>query len=451
MTSAAVALPGASAPFVALGLLSAGANQPRRDKIRQTTSKFANYEKSVAVRFVLASPPDGAPTTSTSASAEQRANRDLVVINVSDTPFRCGLKYVIWFDHARREFPSARYLAAGDDDAYIQLAHFEADLRNVAAQIGDVAPTLWGMIQWRSHYDNVTHDTSTGFMGWGCADGQAANVRRGMNACRAELAARPGLRAQWLRRFGSAPLSKSSKSSEPVTPQLQASTPACAALAANEKRLYAVLAKQVDWELPPFPLPNGPLFAVSRSLGGLLSDDLDTPLVGSRAWVESLERTPLASRYWKSKEAGGRAIPEMAKRRCWPNSDSSLGLFVARATIRAGVNVTMVNTPLGVQHFPMPVYSAARSYSNRSIVAHGAKRPLSRMWGIAESRMSGAFIPYNRTCGACADAMGWVTYEPSAFASWQCCGRVIPARAQRRSSSRTRHRKGGTYSSSRKF
>ena len=196
----------------------------------------------------------------------------------------------------------------------------------MAAQIGDVAPTLWGMIQWRSHYDNVTHDTSTGFMGWGCADGQAANVRRGMNACRAELAARPG-RAQWLRRFGSAPLSKSSKSSKPVTPQLQASTPACAALAANEKRLNAVLAQQVDWELPPFPLPNGPLFAVSRSLGGLLSDDLDTPLVGSRAWVESLERTPLASRYWRSKEAGGRAIPEMAKRRCWPNSDSSLGLF----------------------------------------------------------------------------------------------------------------------------
>ena len=88
-------------------------------------------------------------------------------------------------------------------------------------------------------------------MGWGCADGQAANVRRGMNACRAELAARPGLRAQWLRRFGSAPLFKSSKSSEPVTPQLQASTPACAALAANEKRLNAVLAQQVDWELPP--------------------------------------------------------------------------------------------------------------------------------------------------------------------------------------------------------
>ena len=50
--------PRASAAFVALGLLSAGANQPRRDKIRQTTSKFANYEKSVAVQAV--EPPDGA-------------------------------------------------------------------------------------------------------------------------------------------------------------------------------------------------------------------------------------------------------------------------------------------------------------------------------------------------------------------------------------------------------
>ena len=92
-----------------------------------------------------------------------------------------------------------------------------------------------------------------------------------------------------------------------------------------EKRLAAVLKQQVDWTLPPFPLPNGPLFAVSRSLGELVAVEIDTPNLGSRAWVESLERTPLARRYWASTRPGAKPLPELAKRRCWPNSDSSLG------------------------------------------------------------------------------------------------------------------------------
>ena len=53
--------------------------------------------------------------------------------------------------------------------------------------------------------------------------------------------------------------------------------------------------------------------------------------------------------------------------------DSSFGLFLARAAMRHRVAVTLVNTPLGVQHFPWPVYSD-RGFSNRSIVFHGAKR-----------------------------------------------------------------------------
>ena len=180
-------------PFVALGLLSANGNQPRRDKIRETASKFSPYQTTVALRFVLAAPE---ASTSSAVAAEQQLRRDLVQLNISDTPFRCGFKYVLWFAHAHSAFPAAQFLGAGDDDAYIQIAHFEADLRNVVAQVGEATPTLWGMIQWRSHYDNVTHDTSTGFMGWGCADGQAASVRRRMLACEAEVAPHPELRAR---------------------------------------------------------------------------------------------------------------------------------------------------------------------------------------------------------------------------------------------------------------
>ena len=109
-------------------------------------------------------------------------------------------------------------------------------------------------------------------------------------------------------------------------------------------------------------------------------------------------------------------------RACWPNSDNMLGLYVAWAAMRRGQRVTLVHTPVGVQHYPWPVYSDSKSYSNRSIVAHGAKRPTSRMWAIAERRMSGAFVPFNRTCGTCAAEMGWSSYPGSVFADWQCCG-----------------------------
>ena len=330
-------------PFVALGLLSANGNQPRRDKIRETASKFSSYQTTVALRFVLAAPE---ASTSSAVAAEQQLRRDLVQLNISDTPFRCGFKYVLWFAHAHGAFPAAQFLGAGDDDAYIQIAHFEADLRNVVAQVGEATPTLWGMIQWRSHYDKVTHDTSTGFMGWGCADGQAASVRRRMLACEAEVAPHPELRARLVgllpSQTGSAaaasaedtavpPERARTKAARDIAPGLVArlqDAPACAALSANEKRLAAVLKQQVDWTLPPFPLPNGPLFAVSRPLGELVAAEIDTPAVGSRAWVGSLERTPLARRYWASTRPGAKPLPELAKRRCWPNSDSSLGEYL---------------------------------------------------------------------------------------------------------------------------
>ena len=305
----------AAPPYAALGLLSGGANRPLRDKIRDVSSKMPSYQTAVAHRFILAANA----ANSAAMAKEQESNCDLVVLNVTDTPFRCGLKYVIWFAHAYRAFPHARFIGAGDDDAYVQIDHFHADLANVAAQVGEGTLALWGMIQWRSHYDNVTHDTSTGFMGWGVVDAQAASVRRRMMACEAELIKRPRLRRRAALALGGTPAAANGEAAGGGTSAITASdvssaasaasadssdaeasaaaaaasattarggklhsgklnaksgpralalqralvdAPACAALSANEKRLTAVLRSQVDWALPPFPLANGPLFAI---------------------------------------------------------------------------------------------------------------------------------------------------------------------------------------------
>ena len=160
-------------PFVALGYLSGGANAPRRTQIRQLAAKFAGG--GVAYRFVLAT-PERQREHDPKVVAEAAATQDMLLLNVSDTPFRCALKYVQWIAWARVAFPSAAFIASGDDDAYVQLAHFEADLRRVHAQIGAGTPALWGCIMWRAWYNNVTQDASTGFTGWTCADGQVVVV-----------------------------------------------------------------------------------------------------------------------------------------------------------------------------------------------------------------------------------------------------------------------------------
>ena len=439
MLSTQPAAADAAAPFVALGYLSGGTNGPRREKIRQVARRFAGG--GVAFRFVLAK----AESTTNHESriiAEARVAKDLVLLNVSDTPFRCALKYVLWFAWARDSFPTAQFLAAGDDDAYVQLAHLEADLRLVRSQIGS-APALWGCIMWRAWYNNVTQDASTGFTGWSCSDAQASSVRQGMEKCESEAARTPRVRR--LR----------SKA------ELKPDAPTCAAISSNEKRLTAILQAQVDWELPPFPMANGPLFAVSRTLAGMLAEDLeldrdlgrglnrDLPAVAAagavravpgpltpRRWVAVMEaRTDLGKRYrqYHDRSRGSQLHKpvELQKRACWPNGDNVLGLYAVWAALRRRRSVTLVHSPVGYQHHPWPVYSNSRSYTNRSIVAHGAKRPSSRMWPAAEARMSGAFIPFNRTCGTCGAEMGWSSYPGSAFGTWQCCGEPL------RSSNRT--------------
>ena len=100
--------------------------------------------------------------------------------------------------------------------------------------------------------------------------------------------------------------------------------------------------------------------------------------------LAQLERTPLARRYfrWLSREGhgphppvggqgqtlAGKILPvslparkpvELINRACWPNSDNVFGYHVARAALRRGEKVTLVNTPMmvcrshatvGIQH-----------------------------------------------------------------------------------------------------
>jgi hypothetical protein len=86
--------------------------------------------------------------------------------------------------HARRD-PTT---ACGDDDNYIQLAHLEADLRLVSQLVPATGMTLWGLLTWRSYYNNLSMDTSgVGFMGWDPVDWQAARLRLLIDRCAADL------------------------------------------------------------------------------------------------------------------------------------------------------------------------------------------------------------------------------------------------------------------------
>ena len=191
-------------------------------------------------------------------------------------------------------------------------------------------------------------------------------------------------------------------------PAAAAAFPRCADVAAiraarreahldpTEKRISAILLGRVEWELPPFPVANGPLFAVSRTLASMVVADLalgdidnpapraDGAYAGPNGWVAQLEATELGRRWNASLQPGGPKKPKETDRRsCWPNSDAALGLFVVKAALSRRRPITLVNTPIGVQHFPWPVYSEEHGFSNRSIVFHGAKRSASRAWRLA--------------------------------------------------------------------
>ena len=104
------------------------------------------------------------------AGQEAAKHGDMLLINTTEGRFTCSRKYLLWMQHALQLFPSAEYIGIGDDDIYVQLDHFYADLKSIGTHPAATSHVLYGLIMWKAYYNNATMVTSTGFTGWGFTD-----------------------------------------------------------------------------------------------------------------------------------------------------------------------------------------------------------------------------------------------------------------------------------------
>ena len=86
-----------------------------------------------------------------------------------------ALKPLQWYEYCARAFPTARYYAIADDDTYLQLDHFEADVRSLRAAAD--ALVLWGLVMWYGAYDNSTMVPHEAWGGWAYTDAGAVKTR----------------------------------------------------------------------------------------------------------------------------------------------------------------------------------------------------------------------------------------------------------------------------------
>ena len=474
--------------YVALGLLStlvpfgrgrssAYQSFTRRSLVRNATRAVATPE--LALRFLLAWPSPVTNATPVERSvarrkreaevaplvlAEQHTHGDLVTLNMTENFFECPRKYLLWLSVAPRLCPAARWIAMGDDDEYIQLSRFAMDLR-LTQNLTDAErqPVLWGLIvrppglarpplsprlaherarprararrrdgvaalarscvactyaqTWKIFFNNHSYDTSTGFPGWNCNDGPAVSRRRAVERCRdtALAAEAAAVRGSTL---NDGSLNVSSKS------------PACGGLL--PKQLAAVRRRSVDGG-PPWPIANGPLFALSAPLARAMAEDT-IPL----EWLEGIQRTEYAR--W-SRANGGQVPKPLMGFACFPMGDSVFSYWIYQIARARGLRPTLVNSPLGGQQFPW----ASWRFGNRSIVLHGLKGPNNPFWAYVQTNGQAPFLPIARTCGTCR-SLGWSTWPGSIVHDWRCCGvrsfapktRGSSPRAPRRPSTRQR-------------
>lgn len=414
---------GANGPLAALGVSSAAGSfgqasisqyRARRDNVRDVQRVFSGLGQaaSIELRFVLAR-PQATSAQLQAVAEEQRRYQDMVYLNITESRFNCALKFLLWFAHCQTAFPSARFYAIADDDTFIQLAHFEADLRTIPA----AGYVVWGLVMWSvkhcrkrcpnesgtwgsdraataacawrlTHplhprrypfYNNVTMVTHHDWSGWQYTDAGAVKARRYIESCRES------------RRAGGGAAACSRKVSKAA--------------------LDAIEADGLS-EQPPFPVVNGPMFAVSRSLGNLLVSD-SVP----RAYLEQLSNTPRV-RAALSRKNG----PRKSNFACWPVGDSIVGLWLSRLAAARQLPMTLVNTPFMVQHHPWPAVMHG-AFSNSSIVLHGLKKERNqrKFYQFAMQRGMGPLVPFRRKCGSCA-ALGWSSWPTSPVRSWTCCG-----------------------------
>ena len=165
-------------------------------------------------------------------------------------------------------------------------------------------------------------------------------------------------------------------------------------------------------DVPPYPVVNGPLFAVSRNLGALIAQDR-LPLIFQELLSQTARVKAAMSR------PGG---PRKSNMACWPVSDATLGYWISRIASARNLTLTLVNSPFMVQHHPWPAVVHG-AFSNSSIVLHGLKKERNqrKFYDLALRRGMGPFVPFRRKCGNCA-ALGWSSWPGSPVSQWQCCG-----------------------------
>ena len=412
-------------PLAALGIMSsvgssgqANAEQyaSRRAHARESLQLFASATSSIQVRFILARPP----VQPQAIRDEERRHGDMAWLSMNESRFRCALKPLLWYEYCLTAFPTARFFAIADDDAYVQLAHMEADLRSLVTTHSSTRLLMWGLVMWYGAYDNVTMVTHEEWGGWGYADGGAVKTRRRMDNCQASRAASTAVASVAPAPWGHGDQSRNHQthadtSAPPRRRSRGRGGPAvtsepCARL--SPAALATISRGGLDSTTAPWPVVNGPLFAVSSRLAKLLVVD---PL--PRRYLDKLHRTERVQTALN--RPGG---PRKSNFGCWPVGDSILGMWVSQLSERHNESVTLVNTPFMVQHHPWPA-TVHGAFSNRSIVLHGLKKEKNqrKFRDLVLHRGLGPFVPFRRKCGSCA-AMGWSTWPGSVHGQWTCCG-----------------------------
>ena len=340
---------GDSHAFVAVGLLSiayptrSSANlrssphlaQQRRQRIRE----FSSAGTSVALRFVIASRVP--PSSSWSDAAElglhetlqaEEPLKDLVLLNVSENFFTCPRKYLLWLAIALDCFPVAQFIGTGDDDVFLQLPHLLGDLQQVhmqlqAEQYGQVHHVLYGRITWNIYLGKTTMDTGT-FGGWSTHDMDAANSRVILEACNEKFVRSQLDAADFLTRIFGGWFAGARRHENKTYGG------SCARLS---KALVAGALKDGIDSAPPWPMAQGPLFAVSRTLARLMATD---PM--PEQWLAQLQETPMARAHRNNvAEPLPAPIRDFA---CFPMSDATFGYFLHHVAKNVS-NVTLVNMP----------------------------------------------------------------------------------------------------------
>ena len=380
------------------GQANAGQYLARRMHLRDSLQHIPSAGRRIQMRFLMAQPKqslDAAPVPAW--IAEQRQYNDIFFLAINESRFNCAAKPLLWYAHGVQAFPTARFYAIADDDTYLQLAHMEADLLSLGADAAGRL-ILWGLVMWYGVYDNVTMVTHEAWGGWGYTDAGASKLRRRIERCQRSTQSSPHVHGRMLRGVGRHPHRAHDEVRDP-----------CVRLPGTAR---ATISRGGLSDEAPWPVVNGPLFAVSNQLARLLLQDPGPP-----QYLEALHQTSRVKAALS--RVGG---PRKSNFGCWPVYDTIFGLWVTRLSRVQHVNIELVNTPFMVQHHPWPA-TIHGAISNSSIVLHGLKKEKNQLkfQALAKRRALGPFIPFHRKCGSCSD-MGWSNWPGSIHGRWTCCG-----------------------------